>query len=115
MCYYKKSLKIPKWQSEAVIQSTDNTMAKRKRDKNTNNDVEQNITQKTKDQATQTTLKAWGELRCSGRISSSCSTCEVFEMVYVLRKKMKVSSLIKFNFLWCFENHQTGQLYYIQY
>jgi hypothetical protein len=45
-----------------------NTMAKRKR---TNNNL-QNITQKMKDQAT---LKTRGELRCSGRVSSSCSTC----------------------------------------
>ena len=34
--------------------------------KRTNNDL-QNTTQKTKDQATRTPLKAWGELRCSGR------------------------------------------------
>jgi predicted translin family RNA/ssDNA-binding protein len=44
----KKSLKIPKWISEAVIRRTDNTMAKIKR---TKNDV-QNTTQKTKDRAT---------------------------------------------------------------
>ena len=44
----KKSLKIPKWISEAVIRRTDNTMAKIKR---TKDDV-QNTTQKTKDRAT---------------------------------------------------------------
>ena len=37
--YSKKSLKIPKGQSESVYRRTDNTMAKRKR---TNNDL-QNI------------------------------------------------------------------------
>jgi hypothetical protein len=41
----------------------------------TNNDL-QNITQKTEDWAAQTTLKTGGELRCSGRVSSSCSTCD---------------------------------------
>ena len=46
----KNSMKIPKWQSEAVNRRTDNTMAKRKR---TNNDV-QNTTQKTTDLATRT-------------------------------------------------------------
>jgi len=49
MLNYKNSLKIPKGQSEAVNQRmTDNTMAKKKKDKRTNNDL-QNITQKTKD------------------------------------------------------------------
>jgi len=41
----KESLKIPKEQSEAANQRTNNTMAKRKR---TNNYL-QNITEKTKD------------------------------------------------------------------
>jgi hypothetical protein len=30
--------------------------------------------QKTKEWVTRTPLKIWGELRCSGRVSSSCST-----------------------------------------
>jgi len=51
--------KIPKWQSEAVNQRrTNNTVAKRKR---TNNDL-QDITQKTKDRVTRTSLKIAGEL-----------------------------------------------------
>jgi hypothetical protein len=41
----------------------------------TNNDL-QNITQKTKDRATRTSLKAGGELMCSGRVNSSCLTCD---------------------------------------
>ena len=45
-------------------------MAKRK---GTNNDI-QNITQKTKDRATRTSLKTGGELMCSERVGSSCST-----------------------------------------
>ena len=42
------------------------------KDKRTNNNL-QNITQKTKDKVTRTPLKTWGELRCSGRVGSSCS------------------------------------------
>ena len=45
-------------------------MAKRK---GTNNDI-QNITQKTKDRATRTSLKTGGELVCSERVGISCST-----------------------------------------
>ena len=41
--------------------------------KRTNND-QQNITQKTKDQATRTPLKTGVELRRPGRVNSSCST-----------------------------------------
>ena len=37
----------------------------------------QNITHKTKDQATHTPLKSVGELRCSRRVSSFCSTTVV--------------------------------------
>ena len=33
-------------------------------------------TYKTKDRVTRTTLKTWGERRCSGRVSSSCSTSD---------------------------------------
>ena len=45
----------------------------KKKDKRTNNDL-QNNTQKTTDRATRTPLKTGGELRWSGRVSSSCST-----------------------------------------
>ena len=45
-------------------------MAKRKWQKE-NNDL-QNPTQKTKDRATQSPLKSRGELRCFGRVDSSC-------------------------------------------
>lgn len=50
-------------------------MAKRKRTR-TNNDL-QNPTQKTEDQAIQTPLKGEGELMCSGRVGTSCSTCVI--------------------------------------
>ena len=45
----------------------------KKKDKKTNNDL-QNIIHKTKDQVTRTLLKTGVELRCSGRVSSFCST-----------------------------------------
>jgi hypothetical protein len=45
-------------------------MAKRKR---TKKDI-QHTMNKTKDRATRTPLKTGSELRCSGRVSSSCST-----------------------------------------
>jgi len=45
-----------------------------KEDKGTINDL-QNITHQTKVRVTRTTLKSGGELRCSGRVSSSCSIC----------------------------------------
>ena len=44
-----------------------------KKDKRTNNDL-QNTTHKTKDRVTRTPLKTGGELRCSGRVGSSCFT-----------------------------------------
>jgi hypothetical protein len=47
-------------------------MGKGKKGKGTNNDL-QNI-HKTEDQVTRTTLKTGSKLRCSGRVSSSCST-----------------------------------------
>ena len=46
--YIKKSLKITKGWSEAVDQNRDNTNRHKKKDKRTNNDL-QNSTQKTKD------------------------------------------------------------------
>ena len=47
-------------------------MTKRKKDKRTNNDL-QNTTQKNKARATRTPLKTGDEFRCSGRVSSACS------------------------------------------
>ena len=52
----------------------DNTIAKRKITKGrTNNDL-QKLTYKTKDRVTRTPLKTRGELGCSERVSSFCST-----------------------------------------
>ena len=58
----KKSLKIPKGQSESVYRRrTENTMAKRKSTKG-------KTTYKTKERVTRTPLKTGGELRCPGRV-----------------------------------------------
>ena len=48
-------------------------IGQKKKDKGTNND-QQNITHKTKDRITRTTLNTGGELRYSTKISNSCST-----------------------------------------
>ena len=69
----KKSLKIPKGQSESLFRRrTDNTMAKRKVQKDKQRSTKH--TYKTKDRVTRTLVKIGGELMCSGRVSSSCST-----------------------------------------
>ena len=52
----------------------------RKKDKKTNNDL-QNTTQKTKDRVTRTPLKTRYKLRCSGKVSSSCSTCGTHHVI----------------------------------
>jgi len=54
-------------------------LAKRKR---TNDDLK-NTTQKTKDRATRTPPKTGGELRCSGKVSSSCSTSDTRRVAQV--------------------------------
>ena len=45
----------------------------KKKDKGTNSDL-QNTTQKTTDRTTRIPLYTGGELRCSGRVRSACST-----------------------------------------
>ena len=57
MNLWKKSLKIPKGQSESVSRRTDNTMAKRRGTKG------QTTINKTKDRVTRTPLKTGSELR----------------------------------------------------
>jgi len=47
-------------------------------------------THKTKDRVTRTPLKTGGELRCSGRVNSSCSTSDtrrVWILLYARRKR----------------------------
>jgi hypothetical protein len=66
----KKSSKIPKGSLESVNRRR---TGQTKKDKGTNNDL-QNIAPKTKDRVTRAPLKTGDELRCSGRVGSSCST-----------------------------------------
>ena len=74
--------RLPKESSETINRSrTDNAMVKR-RDKRTNNNL-QKITQKTKDRAARTPSKIRSELRCSGRVISSCSTCDTRSVTFV--------------------------------
>ena len=72
-------MKIPKGQSETVNRRTDNTMTKRKKDKRTNNDI-QNTTQKTNDRSTRIPINTGGELKCSGK---GCRNIPVKVLVYV--------------------------------
>ena len=79
----KKSLRIPKGQSESVYRRrTDNTRTDNTRTDNTRTDNRKSTkwqrstkhTHKTKDRETRTPLKTVGELRCHGRVYSSWST-----------------------------------------
>ena len=67
---YKKSLKIPKGQSESVYRRTQWPKEKIQKDKQRST----KHTYKTKDRVTRNPPKTGGELRCSGRVSSSSST-----------------------------------------
>ena len=70
----KKNLKIPKGVIRIRISKKNRQHnGQKKKYKRTNNDL-QNIHIKTKDRITRTPLKTGGELRCSGRVGSSCST-----------------------------------------
>ena len=76
----------------------------------------QNTTQKTKDWATRTSLKTVGELRCSGRLSSSCSisgTCRCnFEedCLKVNQLFVTFSSIIKMNYITFLKEHRNRKL-----
>ena len=67
----KKNLKIPKGQSESVYRRTDKQWPKEKVQKDKQRSTKH--TYKTKDRVTRTPLKTGGELRCTGKVSSSCS------------------------------------------
>jgi hypothetical protein len=90
---FKKSLKIPKGQSESVYRRrTDNTMAKRKSTKGKTRSTKH--TYKTKDRVTRTPLKTGGGLRCSGRVSSSCSTSGTCRVNLVTQVNKKIKNMI---------------------
>jgi hypothetical protein len=68
----KQSLKIPKGQLESVYRRTQWPKEKVQKDKQRST----KHTYKTKDGVTRTPLKTGSELRCSGRVSSCCSTSD---------------------------------------
>jgi len=71
---YKKSLQIPKWVTRIRKSKKDRQHhGQKKKDKRTNNELQINK-QKTKGRVTRTPLKHPDDLRCSGRVCSSCST-----------------------------------------
>ena len=73
--FIKKSWKIPKGQSDPYIEEEQTTQwPKEKVQKDKQRSTKH--TYKTKDRATRTPLKTGGELMCSGRVSSSCSTSD---------------------------------------
>ena len=54
----------------------------KRRDKRTNNNL-QKITQKTKDRAARIPSNFGGKISCSGRVISSCSTCDTRSVTFV--------------------------------
>ena len=68
------SLKIPKVQSESVYIEEEQTAQWSKEKVQKDKQRSTKHTYKTKDRVTRTPSKTGGELRCSGRVSSSCST-----------------------------------------
>ena len=70
----KKSLKIPKGgnQNPYIEEEQTTQWPKEKVQKDKQRSTKH--THKTKDRVTRTPLKTEGEMRCSGRVSSSCST-----------------------------------------
>jgi hypothetical protein len=59
-------------------------MTKSKRDKHTTKETKndlQNTTQKANDRITRTPLQTGGELRCSGKVNSFCSTSDTRRVI----------------------------------
>ena len=76
----RKSLKIPKGGNQnPYIEGQTTQWPKEKMQ----NDIQRSTkhTHKTKDRVTRTPLKTGGELRCSGRVGSSCSTIRSDQLV----------------------------------
>jgi hypothetical protein len=67
-------LKIPKGQSESIYIEEEQTTQWPKEKVQKDKKRSTKHTYKTKERVTRTPLKTGGELMCSGRVSSSCST-----------------------------------------
>ena len=84
MCYLsKKSLKISKGQSESVYIEEEQTTQCPKEKVQKEKQRSTKYTHKTKDRVTRTPLKSGSELRCSGRVSNSCSTSGTRRVILV--------------------------------
>jgi hypothetical protein len=73
--HIKKSLKIPKGGNQNCYIEEEQTTQWPKEKVQKDKQRSTKHTHKTKDQVTRTPLKTRDELRCSGRVGSSCSTC----------------------------------------
>ena len=69
----KRHLKIPK--GVTGIRKSKDRQPNGQKKKKEGTAIYKNLTKKAKDRATGTLLKTGGELRCSGRVSSSQSSC----------------------------------------
>ena len=74
--YLKKSLKIPKGAIRIRISKKNRKHNGQKKKVQKDKQRSTKHTYKTKDRVTRTPLKAGGELKCSERVSSSCSTSD---------------------------------------
>ena len=70
-----------------------------KKDKRTNNDL-QSIAHRIKDRVTRTKLEIAGELRCYGRVASSCSSSGI-------RRKTLVTQMFRKSAVSCVSIHDT--------
>ena len=87
----KKSLKIPNGGNQKLYIEEEQTIQWPKEKVQKDKQRLTKHTYKTKDRVTRTPLKTGGELRCSGRVSSSCSTsgtCRV-NLVTQVKKKLR--------------------------
>ena len=73
------------------LKQTDNAMAKNEKDKQTTVHTTQH--RKLKNKQHEPHQKTRGDLRCSGRLSRSCSTCGTCRVAYVITNP--VNSLIR--------------------
>ena len=89
---FKKETKDTKGTVKLInLKQTDNAMAKNEKDKQTTAHTTQHRKLKNKQQEPH--QKTRGDLRCSGRISRSCSTCVTRRVAYVITNP--VNSLIR--------------------
>ena len=89
----------------------------KKKYKRTNNDL-QNITQKSKVRVTMNLTKIWGELRCSRRVGSSCSTSGTCHVTLITNSVMsaewgKDRKLFKTSISSIYLTEQVHKKYYI--